>query len=259
MTIRFACTMCGQCCNNLRLPLSFDEAIAWLGRGGTVQLFCEAIPWPEEPPADNPQAQHKRRRSFAGASAALPVRVIATLVAAFDGPCPNLGADMRCAIYDERPRVCRIYPAESNPFIELSPANKACPPEAWGSDKPVFAVQNRLVDAQIAQVIDESRAVDARNAPLKEHLCATLGIDAAALSNEGYVIHTPPRDDLLRALQALVANADHTAPREHAPPWRIVSNQRASVETLRSIGAQGTHSSECTTAPFGYLGFLAAT
>jgi Fe-S-cluster containining protein len=260
MTIRFACTMCGQCCRNLRLPLSIDEAIAWLTRGGTVQIFCDAIPWPEEPPADNLQAQHKRRRSFASASAALPVRVIATIVAVFDGPCPNLGADMHCGIYDARPRVCRIYPAESNPFIELAPANKACPPEAWGNDKPLFAVQHKLVDAQLVEVIDESRAVDARDALLKERLCALLGIDTAALANEGFAIHAPPGDDLLRALQALAAHADDVTTKGHATThWRIVSNQRATIETLNSIGALATHTSDLATAPFEYLGFLAAT
>ncbi|CAB3764805.1 YkgJ family cysteine cluster protein [Paraburkholderia humisilvae] len=259
MTIQFACTMCGQCCHNLRLPLSIDEATAWLARGGTVQVFCETIPWPEEPPAHNLQAQHKRRRSFASTSAALPVRVIATIVAAFDGPCPNLDADMRCRIYDVRPRVCRIYPAESNPFIELAPANKACPPEAWSPDKPVFAVHGKLVDAQIAQVIDASRAADASDALLKDRLCAMLHIDTAALANEGFVIHSPARDDALRALQALAVHADGAVLPPDATQWRIVSNQHATVETLQSIGASGAHTSEFPTVPFEYLGFNAAT
>ncbi|WP_338000302.1 hypothetical protein [Burkholderia gladioli] len=44
MTVHFSCTMCGRCCHDLRLPLSIDEALAWLARGGEVQLFCDAIP-----------------------------------------------------------------------------------------------------------------------------------------------------------------------------------------------------------------------
>ncbi|TDY42495.1 putative zinc- or iron-chelating protein [Paraburkholderia rhizosphaerae] len=250
--------MCGQCCHDLRLPLSLDEALAWLTRGGTVQLFCEAIPWPDEPPASHLQAQHKRRRSFASNSAALPVRVIATIVATYDGPCPNLGADMRCGIYDARPRVCRIYPAESNPFIELAPASKACPPDAWSQHKPVFSVAGKLVDARIAQVIDESRAVDARDASLKDRLCALLRIDTAALANEGFAIHSPARDDALHALQSLDMHADRAAP-ESATQWRIVSNQRATVDTLASIGALHAHTSDCPNAAFEYLGFNAAT
>ena len=131
MDIDFECTMCGNCCHDLRLPLTVAEALAWLGRGNEVQILCEALPWPEEPAADNLQAAHKRRRSFAAMSGSLPTRIVVILTGAFVGPCPNLQADMRCRIYEERPFVCRIYPAEINPFIELVPANKGCPPEAW--------------------------------------------------------------------------------------------------------------------------------
>ncbi len=98
-------------------------------------------------------------------SAALPVRVLATIVASFDGPCPNLGPEFRCGIYEERPRVCRIYPAEVNPFIELTPANKACPPEAWHGDKPVFMAQGKLVDAKTADIIDQSRETTCAKSP----------------------------------------------------------------------------------------------
>jgi hypothetical protein len=53
MDIDFDCTMCGKCCHDLRLPLTVTEAIAWLERGNDVQILCEALPWPEEPPAEN--------------------------------------------------------------------------------------------------------------------------------------------------------------------------------------------------------------
>ena len=118
MDIDFECTMCGKCCHDLRLPLTVTEAVAWLERGNNVQILCEALPWPEEPPAENRLATHKRRRSFASMSGSLPTRVLVTLAAVYAGPCPNLRPDMRCAIYEQRPLVCRIYPAEINPFIE---------------------------------------------------------------------------------------------------------------------------------------------
>jgi len=129
--INFACTTCGQCCHDLRLPLTIAEANYWLKRGGQFELLCEAIPWPVEPRPGDAQAAYKRARSSAAMSGTLPVRVSIILTAAFAGACPNLRADMLCGRYDERPLVCRIYPAEINPFVPLVPKNKACPPEAW--------------------------------------------------------------------------------------------------------------------------------
>jgi Fe-S-cluster containining protein len=260
MTLRFACTMCGQCCHDLRLPLAIDEAMAWLQRGGNIQIFCEAIPWPDEPPASDLQAQHKRRRSFAAASAALPLRVIATLVAAFDGPCPNLADDLHCGIYDERPRVCRIYPAEINPFLELMPANKKCPPEAWSDDQPVFVQHGKLTDAATLDTIEASRAADARDATLKAQLCSLLGVGTTALANEGYVIHKPPPAAALRALQALGADAQAQAQagaETHEARWHIASNQRATVETLASLDALGVHMTTGVAGTLEYLGLRA--
>ena len=45
-------------------------------------------------------------------SGSLPTRVVVILTGAYEGPCPNLQPDMRCGIYEQRPLVCRIYPAE---------------------------------------------------------------------------------------------------------------------------------------------------
>jgi Predicted Fe-S-cluster oxidoreductase len=145
--LNFACTMCGDCCHNLRLPLSVNEAIRWLECGGDVQVLCEAMPWPVEPSTDDGQVQHRRMRSFAAESGELPIRVMVTVAAAFDGACPHLQPDMRCGAYEARPNVCRIYPAEVNPFIELMLAHKACPPEAWAADRPSLIKGGRIVDS----------------------------------------------------------------------------------------------------------------
>jgi Fe-S-cluster containining protein len=110
--------------------LTAAEAVEWLTDGHQVQLICDASPWPEEPPADDHNAAHRRRRSFAVMSGSMPARVVVILVANLAGACPNLMADMRCGIYERRPLVCRIYPAEINPFVQLEPQKKACPPEA---------------------------------------------------------------------------------------------------------------------------------
>ena len=54
---------------------------------------------------DNAFAAYKRVRSSAALSGSLPVRITVMLTATHAGPCPNLGDDMRCAIYDAR-RSC---------------------------------------------------------------------------------------------------------------------------------------------------------
>ncbi len=131
--IKFSCTMCGRCCYNHSIPLTVDEAISWLEDDGEVHVYCEADLWPREPPREDLRAAHRKRRSFAAFSGSSRVRVTALLVAIVSGPCKNLGEDLKCRIYERRPLVCRIYPAEVNPFIQLNAASKACPPEAWVS------------------------------------------------------------------------------------------------------------------------------
>ena len=39
----------------------------------------------------------------------------------------NLGEDMKCKIYERRPLVCRIYPAEMSPLITFDMLRKALP------------------------------------------------------------------------------------------------------------------------------------
>jgi Fe-S-cluster containining protein len=256
MDIHFGCTMCGKCCHGLKLPLSIDEALAWAERGGTLQVLCEAIPWPAEPAADDLQAQHKRRRSFEAASGTLPIRVIAILVATFDGACPNLQPDMRCGIYEERPVVCRIYPAEINPFLSLMPERKACPPEAWSPDQPVLTSQNRVMDAQTFALIEQSRAMDVRDAAMKRRVCAYLGIETTALSNDGFVIHSPATDRMIAALRRTVN--DHGDEIETSA-WTFVSNRSSTLEALSSVDALSRPAAELDAAQSEYLGFFPAS
>ena len=152
----FACNGCGGCCRDLRIPLTIDEATAWLQRGGHVELLCDAMPWLVEPEPDNAFAAYKRARSTAALSGSLPVRVTVMLTASHAGPCPNLRDDLRCAIYDERPLVCRIYPAEVNPFVPLAPAGKQCSPDAW--QQTPFVRGGTIVDAATHENIARSRA-----------------------------------------------------------------------------------------------------
>lgn len=257
MSTHFSCTQCGRCCRDLRLPLSLDEAAAWLRGGGEVQLFSEAIPWPVEPPDDDLPAAHKKRRSFAAASGALPVRVVVSLVAAFDGPCPHLLDDLRCGNYAQRPRVCRIYPAEINPFVALEPSGKGCPPEAWSPVHPVLADSRGYLDPELVETIAAFRATDAHEAEARGALCALLGFESAALANEGYAIFVPGSEALSAALDALT-HADVAALAAQASSWTFVSNRRNTLDTLCSIDALQQSAGALTDARLHYLGFHAA-
>ncbi|WP_224028038.1 YkgJ family cysteine cluster protein [Paraburkholderia caribensis] len=252
MQIHFTCTMCGNCCHNLRLPLSVEEAMQWLDRGGDVHMFSEAIPWTVEPAVDDRQAQYKRARSFPGVSGELPVRVIVTIVASFDGPCPYLQADLRCGAYDARPNVCRIYPAEINPFVEMTPDLKSCPPDAWSAEKPALVKQGQIVDSVTAALIADSRAAAIRNVAVKERLCANLDISIASLANEGFVSLALPRGEFLRELR----RAYHAKPQPvPTRSWLIVSNRNGTIDTLRSINANAEVHTE-TSHAVDYIAFF---
>jgi Fe-S-cluster containining protein len=214
--------------------------------GHEVQVLCEAIPWPAEPAPGDIQAQNKRRRSFAALSGSMPVRVIVTLAAAFQGDCPNLMADMRCRNYKSRPSVCRIYPAEINPFALVQPAAKACPPQAWATDKPRFIRMGTLVDDATRSLIDRFRLASETDVGVKQRLCASLGLQAAAMSNEGFVVHAPGREALACALGDIV-----TDPRPAEPtlaPGLFVSDQQPTVEVLVEIGALAISAEEAAEA-----------
>ncbi|WP_233828854.1 YkgJ family cysteine cluster protein [Paraburkholderia sp. ZP32-5] len=252
----FQCTICAKCCHDLRLPLTVSEALAWLERGNDVQILCDASPWLEEPPADNLQAAYRRRRTFATTSGTLPTRIAVILTATFAGPCPNLQPDNRCGIYDQRPLTCRIYPAEVNPFIELTPEHKACPPEAWTPGLPPLLRAGKLVDESVHATIQQSRALAESEVQAKQQLCGLLGIDHAAIWNEGFVAYSPACADLLTALRQL-SNGIPTPP--PSPAWHFVSNRRTTVEALSTVGASSSAAQANDTTHFEYLGFFPAS
>lgn len=255
MSSHFACTMCGRCCRDLRIPLGLAEALDWLRDGGDVQILCEAIPWLVEPGADDLHAAYKFERSSPAVSGTLPVRVIVLVVAAFDGPCPNLQPDFRCGAYDRRPRVCRIYPAEINPFIALQPAAKGCPPEAWDERHPVLEVSGRYLDPALAADSAAFRDTDIREVEARRKLCGLLGVHTAALANEGFVVVSPGREVLMRAIA--LAMDDAVADDAPATAWTLVSNRRRIRDALVSVDAVAA-SPETLPEQHVFLGFHAA-
>ncbi|MFM0527399.1 YkgJ family cysteine cluster protein [Paraburkholderia strydomiana] len=250
--LHFACTKCGNCCHNLRLPLNLGEAANWLQRGGDVQVFCEAIPWPQEPYPDALQAEHKRMRSFLAVSGDLPIRVVVSVVAYFDDACPHLLPDMRCGAYEVRPLVCRIYPAELNPFRELVPQLKACPPQAWADEQPIFWSEGRPLDVAMARASGQFRNNDFRETPLREKLCSLLGIAHASLANEGFVVHSVEWEVMLTALSCIEGS---TVGQPGLSDWEFVTNKASTRGTLLEIGARIDTGD--FTSPNGTLQYLA--
>jgi Fe-S-cluster containining protein len=237
--VHFDCTLCGKCCHDLKLPLTVSEAQAWLRDGHSVQILCEAMPCPADPPAEDLQSAHRMRRSFAATSGTLPLRVSVVLAANQVGACPKLQADMRCGIYARRPLVCRIYPAELNPFRTMAAQNKRCPPEAWTTARPLYQRDGRLLDALLRDLIQQSHEIDARDVEVKRRVCSELGLTAAGLANEGYVVHDIDPERLAAALaEASLLRPQNAAqaPLAHTD-WQLVSNRERSVTALTAVGA----------------------
>ena len=257
MDLHFACTQCGKCCRDTKVPLTVAEAIKWLHRGDEVQVLCEASPWPEALDGE-PRAAHFKRRSFAVMSGSMPARVVVMLVANVVGACPNLRSDLRCPIYEDRPLVCRIYPAEINPLIALKPANKACPPEAWTQDRPLLQRGGVLTDSAISRDIEMSRTADVLDAGVKSRLCLALNLAHTALVHEAVLVYSPTAQTLLSALSfataTVTASASAIRP-EPAPQWRFVSDQQETLETLVKSGGSALHMHDAEAASFQYLGF----
>jgi Fe-S-cluster containining protein len=253
--LNFECTLCGKCCQGLKVPLTVDEAIGWLADGHQVQILTEAIPWPDEPGAEDRLMLHKRALSFPVMSGSLPTRVVAILAASFSGACPYLQPDMRCRIYQRRPLTCRIHPAETSEFVELDPTHRNCPPEAWSENFRPMLRGGRIVDAELKDLVAQARASAIQSVGVRAFVCAQLGIDAAPLLNEGLAIYSPERETLL----ALLEKAGDAVAQVQLPSWRYVSNRMRTVEVLASAGALSALVRQGDAAPFEYVGFFDAS
>jgi Fe-S-cluster containining protein len=255
MEHHFNCTQCGQCCRNLKLPLTVSEAMDWLASGHPVQIVCDAMPWLEEPQAQDLKAAHRRRRSFASMSGSMSARVSVILAANLAGRCPNLQDDMRCGIYERRPLVCRVYPAEINPLVELDPKRKACPSEAWAGNHPLFQRDGRVMDDRVREAAERSRDLDRRTVGIKRRLCAALNLHSAAVADEGFVVYSPAPEVLESQLaRAIDASGEDPA----KPQWDFVSNQHKTIAALARAGAVASLA-DGIGAEFEYLGFKAAS
>jgi Fe-S-cluster containining protein len=251
MDIHFNCTQCGKCCRDSKIPLTVAEAMDWLNRGHPVQLICEASPWPEGLADEDPRAAHFKRRSFAVTSGMMPTRVAIMLAADTAGACPNLLADMRCGIYEHRPLVCRIYPAEINPLVALDPKKKACPPEAWATAQPILQRNGTVMSDVIRRDIQLSRDTDAIDAAVKNRLCAVLNVADTGLVHEAVLVYSPTIQALSSALTfALATEGGGNAQAQ----WRFVSDRPETIENLAASGGIALRL-RADAAPYQYLNF----
>jgi Fe-S-cluster containining protein len=247
--LRFACTQCGACCRNTKILLTVAEAVEWLNDGGQVQVMCEASRAPADAVADA-KTQHMLRRSFPASSGSLPVRVIVNLVANITGNCPNLLPDMRCGIYERRPAICRIYPAEINPTRSVDPGAKICPPEAWSESAPALMRDGLVADADMRSDIQNWRDTDLREVGVRQRLSAILGLDEAAVSDEGFLIYSPPHATLARGLVSAL-KSNHGA---GDPLWRLVTDRRDTLDWLAASGAQAGPPQPRAPLAYQYIG-----
>jgi hypothetical protein len=111
--------------------------------------------------------------------------------------------------------------------------------------------QGQIVDARIAALAAQSRNTDAADVCAKASLCEALGINSAALSNEGFVVHTPDQSSLLSALESAQMVTEATP-----GSWQFVSNRHATAEVLSSVDAVVSTTSTWQAEAAAFLGFF---
>lgn len=158
------------------------------------------------------------------------VRVVAVFAGNALVQCQNLGDDGRCGIYEERPLVCRIYPAEVSPFITLDPQHKICPPEVWEEGEVLFT--DRIVDPVLADQIERSRHADREDAQAKIALCETLGLNVAAWKGNALAVYLPDRLQLDEA----IARYDAGNVQPGRSNWKVRADAPALRQQLHRVG-----------------------
>ncbi|QXZ15532.1 YkgJ family cysteine cluster protein [Pseudomonas sp. AO-1] len=212
MKTTFSCVGCGRCCTDHHVPLTLAEASMWAADGGQVIVLVEAflangLGLPAQ------QREHAERRSAAVRSGTTEAHVAITFAAYNVGRCRNLDEDNLCRIYERRPLVCRIYPAEINPHIPLNPAAKDCPPESW-QQGPLLIVGGELVDQELLELIQRSRQADRDDIRIKDAICAALEIRTTALKGDGFTAYLPQMDAFAAVIDQVSSQPLNTASSE---------------------------------------------
>ncbi|NTZ95259.1 YkgJ family cysteine cluster protein [Pseudomonas koreensis] len=212
MKTTFSCVGCGKCCTDHHVPLTLAEARMWAADGGQVIVLVEAflgngLGLPAQ------QREHAERRSLVVRSGTTEAHVAITFAAYNVGRCRNLDEENLCRIYERRPLVCRIYPAEINPHIPLNPAAKDCPPESW-QQGPLLIVGGELVDQELLELIQRSRQADRDDIRIKDAICAALEIRTTALKGDGFTAYLPQMDAFAAVIDQVSSQPLNTASSE---------------------------------------------
>ncbi|WP_207847878.1 MULTISPECIES: YkgJ family cysteine cluster protein [unclassified Pseudomonas] len=232
MNTTFSCVGCGKCCTDHHVPLTLAEARMWAADGGQVIVLVEAflgngLGLPAQ------QREHAERRSLAVRSGNTDAHVAITFAAYNVGRCRNLDEDNLCRIYERRPLVCRIYPAEINPHIPLNPAAKDCPPESW-QQGPLLIAGGALVDQELVELIQRSRQADRDDIRTKDAICAALGIRTTALKGDGFTAYLPE----MRAFAAVIDQVTAQPLSEASSEWVFHLSGDDVAGQLLAAGAQ---------------------
>ncbi|QXI29505.1 YkgJ family cysteine cluster protein [Pseudomonas vanderleydeniana] len=233
MNTHFSCVGCGKCCTDHHVPLTLAEARQWASDGGQVIVLVEAF-LPDGTGITPDQREHAQRRSWGVPCGSTEARVAITFAAYNVGPCRNLDERQLCRIYERRPLVCRIYPMEINPHIPLRPQAKDCPPESWLAEQPLLVSDGRLVDAGLAQLIEDSRQADRDDIRAKEAICARLGIHTTALKGDGFTAYLPQMAAFAEAIDQVQRQSHWCAEGE----WAFHVSGDELAERLRAAGAR---------------------
>lgn len=211
MTIHFACTNCGKCCHGHHISLTLGEAMQWIRDRGRLTVVVEAF---LENGFGVPEVQrdHAQRRSVRMRCGDAYAYVAIIFAAYNPGVCHFLTEDKRCGIYDRRPLVCRIYPIEINPHIQMRRELKDCPPEAWEETGPAAYRDGRLVNDDLLRLVEQARQADRDEIGAKAEICRRLGIDVAALKGDGFATYLPDSHTLLATIEDVVSGSSAIVP-----------------------------------------------
>jgi Fe-S-cluster containining protein len=100
--LRFRCTSCGNCCRDLRVPLTAADVRRLVDATGEAP--ARVVAWLEPDDVD----MTGEPESFVLLDR--PGRRVLMTLAQHDRACRFLGADERCTVYEARPASCRLYP-----------------------------------------------------------------------------------------------------------------------------------------------------
>ncbi|MBI6796737.1 YkgJ family cysteine cluster protein [Pseudomonas syringae] len=236
MDTKFSCVGCGGCCTDHHVPLTLDEAAQWAADGGNVIVLTEAF-LSNGYGVSETQLTHASRRSAEVSTGSTTAFVAITFAAYNVGRCRNLDEKNLCRIYERRPLVCRIYPMEINPHIPLRPENKGCPPESW-EQGPDLIVNDRLVDRQLMDLIEQSRQADRDEIESKQLICQKLGIRTTALKGNGFVAYLPDMGAFAAAIEEIANPAQDE--RTQGSKWAFHVAGQHVLDTLQQEGAEVT-------------------